>query len=248
MTESNQSNSCFDQPRFLTAGDTVLMVQLGNKIDEQLSNAVLSLDANLSEASPDGLIEIVPSYTGLSISYDPLRLAPDRLKALVLDLVESEAANALCGRRWVLPTAYGGKFGQDLDPIAERHGMTADEVVRRHSTVSYRVYMLGFMPGFAFMGGLSPELATERLASPRPLVPAGSVGIGGAQTGIFSIAAPSGWHMLGRSPVRVFDPRRDEPFLLGAGDHVRFEPIDHNDWEALDQRASEGDPLVAPLT
>ena len=247
MSASEPETTRFDRPRFLVAGDSVLMVQLGDAIDAGLSETVLALDAALRRQAPDGLVETVPAYTGLSVHYDPLILPPDRLKDLVLSLAKDRPDDIQPHRRWILPTAYGGDYGQDLEALAAQHGMTADDVVRRHSQADYRVYMLGFMPGFAFMGGLDPALATERLASPRPQVPAGSVGIGGAQTGIFSIAAPSGWHMLGRSPVRVFDPRRAEPFLLAAGDSVRFAPIDHGDWDALERRAEAGDPLVAPI-
>lgn len=248
MTATEPNTAHFDRPRFLIAGDSVLMVQLGDAIDADLSEAVLALDAALRRRAPDGLVETIPAYTGLSIHYDPLVLPPDRLKDLVLSLSDDRPDDSQAHHRWILPTAYGGAFGQDLESLAAQHDMTADDVIRRHSEAEYRVYMLGFMPGFAFMGGLDPALATERLASPRPKVPAGSVGIGGAQTGIFSIAAPSGWHMLGRSPVRVFDPNRAEPFLLAAGDAVRFEPIDHGEWEALNRRAEAGDPLVAPIT
>lgn len=247
MPDQKQPISQFEPPQFLTAGDTVMMVQLGDRIDARLSDTVLALDAALTNAAPAGLLEVVPSYTGLSVHYDPLLLTPEQLKKTVMSLVSGEAADATLGRRWALPTVYGGQFGQDLESLASLHGMTMDEVVRRHSRVDYRVFMLGFMPGFAFMGGLDPALATERLASPRPRVDAGSVGIGGAQTGIFSIEAPSGWHMLGRSPVRVFDPRRSDPFLLAAGDLVSFEPIPPDQWEALDRRAETGDPLVEPL-
>jgi KipI family sensor histidine kinase inhibitor len=247
MPEPDQQNVRTVAPIFLTAGDTVMMVQLGEQIDSGLSDSVLALEAALTQEAPDGLIEIVPSYTGLSVHYDPIQLPPERLKDTVRSLVGRQVAEKPKGRRWALPTVYGGKFGQDLESLADAHGMTTEEVIRRHSNVDYRVFMLGFMPGFAFMGGLDPELATERLASPRPRVPAGSVGIGGAQTGIFSIAAPSGWHMLGRSPVRVFDPRRSNPFLLTAGDLVRFEPVSPDHWDALDGRAEAGDPLVEPM-
>ncbi|WP_068776397.1 5-oxoprolinase subunit PxpB [Paenibacillus sp. FJAT-26967] len=158
-------------------------------------------------------------------------------KLLTPDLLEKNypeaSIGAAAGRVKIIPVCYGGEYGPDLEEVAKIHGLTAEEVIRLHSGACYRVYMIGFIPGFPYMGGLPSALATPRRSNPRVRIPAGSVGIGGTQTGVYPLASPGGWHLIGRTPYELFTPRRDIPALLQAGDDVRFQPITAADYERI---------------
>ena len=230
-------------PRILASGDAALTVEFGSTIDPRLNARVLALDARVA-AGVSGVVETVPTYRSLLVHYDPLATDFARL---------SEAILALCGdlpdtpaeaRIWRIPVVYGGDFGIDLEDVAARHGIAPADVIAKHSAPTYRVYMIGFLPGFSYLGGLDPAIATPRRESPRTDTPAGTISIGGVQALVASIAAPSGWHLLGRTPVRTFMPGREPTFLLGPGDRVRFEAIPPSRWDALDRAAASGDPVA----
>ena len=228
--------------RILDAGDGGLVVEFGAVVDERLNRLVIDLDDRLRAAAPPGVIETVPSYRSLLVLFDPA--IADRtdltvaLRALAADLKPGEAGRI---RRWSVPVAYGGALGEDLDHIAALHGLTTEEVVRHHAGADYRVYMIGFAPGFAYLGGLPQILHTPRRAEPRQRVPAGSISIGGVQAAVSSVEAPSGWHMLGRTPLRSFDLRRPDPFLLRPGDRIRFRPVSVAEYERLAALAEGGE-------
>jgi KipI family sensor histidine kinase inhibitor len=169
-----------------------------------------------------GVHEVLPGMNNLTLLFDPLRTEAGELEMQVLTAWPQLAATVIEGRRVEIPVRYGGEDGPDLADVAAHTGLTAAEVVRRHSAGDYVVYFLGFLPGFAFMGGLPPELATPRRAEPRTAVPARSVGIGGEQTGIYPLVSPGGWQLIGRTTVELFDPAAESPTLLRAGDRVRF--------------------------
>ncbi|MCE4223757.1 5-oxoprolinase subunit PxpB [Methylobacterium sp. C25] len=231
-------------PRLLACGDTAFTVEFGDAIDADLNAAVLALDASLTEASLPGLVETVPTYRSLTVHCDPVAVDPAELGQQVLALARSELKPARPGRAWRIPVVYGGEFGIDLDAVGQHHGISPDEVIARHSGREYRVAMLGFLPGYAYLSGLDPTLALSRRPSPRPMTPAGTISVGGIQALVASIAAPSGWHLLGRTPVQIFMPRREPVFLLQPGDGVRFEPIDPDRWDALDRAAAAGEPVA----
>jgi KipI family sensor histidine kinase inhibitor len=231
-------------PRLLACGDAALSVEFGNEIDEGLNDRVLALDAALGKAAIPGLVETVPTYRSLLVCYDPVATDVDGLKQRILALSEGAADESRRVRRWRVPVVYGGAFGPDLDAVAERHGMTPDEVIALHAGAIYRIYMIGFMPGFAYLGGLDARLATPRRLQPRLKTPAQSVSIGGAQAAISSVEAPSGWHLLGRTPARPFMPGRDPGFLFAAGDEIRFEPTPPIRWDELDAAAARGEPII----
>lgn len=213
-------------PRVLPAGDAALTVELGDTVDPVVNRRVLEFDRRVRAAGLPGLLESVPTYRSLFVQYDPVQASFEALAAALLPLVPEGDVPAE-GRRWIFPACYGGEHGEDLGYVAGLHGMTAEQVVATHLAAEYRVYMIGFAPGFAYMGGLPQALHTPRRASPRLRIPANSVAIGGIQAGITSIPVPSGWHLLGRTPARMFDlARGDDAFLLAAGDTVRFERID----------------------
>lgn len=184
-------------PRLLPCGNSALVIEFGDHIDAELNTRVLALDALLAEEKIAGIAETVPTYRSLLVHYDPTVTLYSELGAKLLRLAAREGLPSRKGKRWRVPVVYGGAFGIDLEAVAARAGMTQDEVVARHTAGDYRVYMLGFLPGYTYLGGLDPKLATPRRQDPRLETPSGTVAIGGVQTGIQCITAPSGWNLLG---------------------------------------------------
>jgi inhibitor of KinA len=223
-------------------GDTALVIRVGAQIDEPTRLSVRAMVRALEDAGIPGA-EVVPGFTTVTVHYDPTRLhMPDdpaltpydvmqRHVSSVLESVVDDAA--IDGNTVEIPVCYGGEFGPDLEQVASHTGLTTAEVIERHSTAAYRVHLLGFLPGFPYLGGLDPRLATPRRDTPRTAVPAGSVGIGGAQTGVYPLESPGGWQLIGRSPVVLFDPMRSPPTLLAPGDLVRFRAIDRREYDSL---------------
>jgi KipI family sensor histidine kinase inhibitor len=231
-------------PRLLDCGDTAISVEFGDAIDAAVNARVLALDRALTAAAVPGVIECVPTYRALMVHFDPLATDRDALGALILGLVAGAPAAAPAGRRWRVPVAYGGEHGIDLPAIAAHAGLSPAAFIEAHCAPVYRVMMIGFLPGFAYLGGLPPRLGCPRRDIPRPAIPAASISIGGAQTAIGSVAGPSGWHLVGRTPARAFMPGRDSVFLFDAGDEVVFAPVSAREWDGLQARAAEG-ALVA---
>lgn len=224
--------------RLLAAGDTALTVELGDAVDPKINAQVLALDKALSEAKLAGIVETVPTYRSLQVHFDPDVLDADTLRRTVERLAADLDDRPPPGRLWTVPVAYGGEHGIDLENVAERTGLTIEQVIARHLGGDYRVYMIGFQPGFTYLGGLDPKLHLPRRETPRLKTPAGTISVGGIQAAVASIEAPSGWHLLGRTPVRAFDPARADPFLFRAGDRIRFERIAHDDYRRLAADAS----------
>ena len=220
----------YEEPQFLLAGDTALVVELGDAISPEVNRRVHNLVHAIEDQNAPEVIDLVPTYRSLLVQYDPLQTSLDELKAWLAEAVrtldEREAPEA---RVVQLPTLYGGDYGPDLEYVAEHASLATEEVVAAHSGTDYLVYMMGFTPGFPYLGGLSEELATPRLDTPRSEIPAGSVGIAERQTGVYPVASPGGWRLIGRSPLTLFDPLHDPPSLLAAGDYVRFVPLSGED-------------------
>lgn len=231
-------------PRFLPAGDGGLVVELGNVVDERVNGRVVALDRRIGRAGIEGVLETVPTYRSVLVLYDPRKIRARVLADRLSELVSRDEASDEEPRRWIFPVAYGDEHGMDLEFVARAHEMTTDEVIRLHAGAEYRVYMIGFAPGFSYLGGLPPALATPRRTDPRPRTPAGSVSLGGIQAAITSIEAPSGWHMLGRTPARLFDLRREAPFLLKVGDRVRFTAIARGAFARLSALAEQGEIIA----
>jgi KipI family sensor histidine kinase inhibitor len=229
--------------RILACGDSALTVELGSTIDAATHDRVIALEAILARAGPP-VVETVPSYCSLLVHYDAAAVTFSELSARIRSLSEQLPAARTEGRLWEFPVVYGGQFGIDLQAVAYRHGMSAEEVVARHSRATYRVYMIGFVPGFSYLGGLDPALATPRLDTPRRATPAGSISIGGMQAAVGSLPAPSGWHLVGRTPARTFMAGRDPVCLLAPGDHVTFRPIEPDGWQPLALAAQTGAPVA----
>lgn len=205
-------------------GDGAVQIVLGDGPDEATRVRVAAAAERVRRATLPGGTECVPGYTSLTVHYDPLRVG-DVEGMLRRTLADPDHAQGGEGRLVEIPVRYGGEWGPDLEEVAALHGIAADEVVRLHTAAEYRVHLIGFVPGFPYLGGLSPRLHTPRRDSPRTTVPAGSVGIGGGQTGVYPVDSPGGWRLIGRTPLALFDPRRDPPALLRAGDRIRFRAL-----------------------
>ena len=204
-------------------GDSAVLIALGDGIDPQVNRRVHALADLISSGPLTGLGECVPSYTGLLLHYDPLQIEYSTVHRLVQDFIHRlPEVIAWNPRVMEIPVVYGGEYGPDLAFVAEHAGLSPREVIRLHVAGVYPVYMMGFTPGFPYLGGLDPRLAAPRLETPRKAVPAGSVGIAGEQTGVYPLESPGGWRIIGRTPLGLFDLGVEPPCLLAPGDEVHF--------------------------
>lgn len=219
-------------PHVQPLGDSAALIELGDEINQAVNRHVHSLASVLRAHPLEGVIEWLPTYVALTVFYDPLIRSYDEVARWLRECANKSAdifstpenQPSYPPRTIEVPTHYGDEFGPDLTFVAQYHGLSQDEVIRIHSGVIYQVFMLGFTPGFPYLGELSEQIATPRLATPRPFVPMGSVGIAARQTGIYPIASPGGWRIIGRTTLKLFDPNRDPPFMIRAGDMVKFVP------------------------
>jgi len=236
--------------RFLSAGDRALVVEFGDRVDRALSDDVLRLDASLRSTGLAGVVETVPTFRSLMVHYDPLVTSRAELEQAIAALLDRRSGLCRDATLWRVPVCYEGEFAPDLAEVARLTELTPREVVGLHSAVRYHVYMLGFLPGFPYLGDLPPQLALPRRADPRVRVPAGSVSIATTLTAIYPYESPGGWHLIGATPIRLFDPERPRPALLAPGDIVRFEPIDPASFASIKKAADSGDYRVAsePIT
>jgi inhibitor of KinA len=226
--------------RFLVAGDRALVVEFGDRIDRALSAEVLRLDASLRSRGLAGVVETVPTFRSVMVHYDPLVTARAALEHAIASLLVREPGARSAGTLWRVPVCYDGAFAPDLAEVARLTGLTPGEVVALHSRTRYHVYMLGFLPGFPYMGDLPARLALPRRADPRVRVPAGSIAIATTLTAIYPYESPGGWHLIGATPIRLFDPEATPPALFAPGDAVQCEPVDPADFASI-KKAVDGD-------
>ena len=211
--------------RIVTAGDSAVVVEFEECIDADVNAKVVAVAETIEAERIGGVRDVVPTFRSVAIYFDPLRIDFDRLHERLERAAANARPEATVAREPIrIPVSYGGACGPDLEEVARYAGLTVSEVITRHAAPVYRVFMLGFVPGFAYMGTVDPSIGVPRRATPRPRVPAGSVGIAGGQTGIYPSETPGGWQIIGRTLLMPFDPSRAEPFLLKAGDAVRFYP------------------------
>lgn len=231
-------------PRLLDAGETALVVEFGSTVDPAISDRVLALDDALRSDPPDGLRESVPTYRSLMLHYDPLILGRAALAARVLSLSEDATERAGTATLWTLPCCYETPHGEDIAEVAERTGLSAEAIVAAHAGATFRVYMYGFAPGFAYLGGLPEALAVPRRASPRPPHPRNAVVIGGGLAAVATVPMPTGWYVIGATPARLYAPERADSFFIGAGDRIRFAPVDAATFTELEGRDAAGEPVA----
>ena len=221
--------------RILTVGDCAVSVEFGQEISLEINHKVMALKRVLEREPIRGIVELIPTYCSLLIQYDPMDLRygqlRDRLEALVTQLDEVEMPPKQVVE---IPVAYGGEYGPDLGEVARAHNISEEEVIKLHSEPEYPIYMLGFVAGFPYLGGMNKAIATPRKKSPRLKIEAGSVGIAGEQTGIYSVESPGGWQIIGRTPLKLYDVNRNEPVLLKAGQYIKFKPITKEEFRAME--------------
>lgn len=211
------------RPRIVPLGDSALLVKLGDEIDITINRRVHALAALIDLSPLEGVVETVPAYASLLIHYDPILLTYARICSWARGKLDQlESASLRTPRRFEVPVRYGTEFGPDLQYVADFHRLRVEEVIRIHSEGIYTIYMMGFTPGFPYMGKLDDAIFTPRLAAPRTHVPAGTVAIAGPQTGIYPIDSPGGWQLIGHTSLQIFDLNADPPFLFTPGDEVKF--------------------------
>jgi inhibitor of KinA len=216
----------YEKPVFRPMGDRALLVELGDEIRPEVNDRVRDLLSVLDQRPMQGIVDLVPAYASLLVVYDPLHMGFQTVCGWIETILGQKVIPAAsAARRVKVPVAYGGDFGPDLEWVADFHGIPPEEVIRLHADATYRVYMIGFMPGYAYMGELPEQLATPRKETPRTRVPAGSVAIALRQTGIYPAESPGGWQIIGRTPIPLFDPNAWPPAALAMGDMVQFYPI-----------------------
>jgi inhibitor of KinA len=217
---------------FLPLGDSAVRIQFGTQISTQINARICRFCRVLASEPIAGVIEWVPSYAVVTVYFCLWQISYEEVCSELSRRLRQRSTTPLSAARLIeIPVCYGGQHGPDLAEVAALHGLTAAQVIRRHAVPAYRVYFLGFLPGFAYLGGLAPTLATPRRATPRLSVPSGSVGIAGAQTGVYPSETPGGWQIIGRTPLCLYDPARQQPALLAAGDRVKFIPITEPQFE-----------------
>lgn len=229
-------------PRIVPAGDCALVVTFGEQIDREVSRRVVRLGERVMTEGGAGVIEAVPGMASLTVHFDPeacdeIALA-SRLRTLASDMKQAVAQRT--GRRWTIPACYDGDLALDQAEVSARCDLAPEEIVRLHSGRDFHVYMLGFLPGFPYMGDLDAALRLPRRSNPRIEVPAGSIAIAGAMTAIYPAASPGGWHLIGRTPVPLFAPECDPPSVLAPGDAVRFEPVRRDVFERISEDVRAG--------
>jgi len=232
--------------RILPCGDTALTIDFGERIDRNLSALVLALAARIDQAAIPGVVEVVATFRSLMVHYDPLAVPHAALKARLAPLLAGLAAAEGAGRRWRIPVCYDAEVAPDLAEVAECTGLSPAQVVERHSAVTYHVYMLGFLPGFPYLGDLPQELALPRRENPRTNVPRGSIAVATALTAIYAFESPGGWHVIGRTPAALWDLARELPALLAPGDKVVFAPISMREHERMLAQAASGAFQLVP--
>lgn len=219
-----------NRPKLLPHGDRAVDIVFENRISPAINRRVIVLDAAIRSGAPEGIVNCIPAYRTLTVEYDPMRITYGQV-CLFLRGIAMTADLPQQGRLLRIPVLYGGAYGPDLETVAAHAGLSVQETIQRHAEPEYHVYMIGFLPGFPYLGGLDPKLACPRKATPRLRVEGGSVGIAGLQTGIYPEASPGGWNLIGRTPIRLFDA--DTLSLLSAGDRVKFVPIDAETYRAI---------------
>ncbi|WP_050406651.1 5-oxoprolinase subunit PxpB [Bradyrhizobium embrapense] len=233
-------------PRLLPSGDSAITVEFSRTIDDAANRRVLALDRVIAAEPISGISETVPTYRSLLVHYDPVQIGFDALGEQLLARAAKAPPSETGARRWRVPVTYGGEHGIDLEDVAKALQTTPDDIVARHAAGDYRVAMIGFTPGWSYLSGLDKFLHMSRRKDPRLLTPAGTISIGGIQTGVQCLAGPSGWHLLGRTPVRTYQLHRDPTFLLEPGDAVTFTAVDAKTFAEQD-RAAEAGEFVAEL-
>lgn len=230
----------YPKTRYLLAGDRAIVLEFGNEISKEVNLLVRKLYYSISKKNIEGIEEMVPTYCSLIVYYNPQRVKYSVLTKKIKELENSITEITLptaCVTE--IPTLYGGEYGPDLKFVAQHSKLSIKEVIKIHTEKECFIYMLGFLPGFVYLGGMSDKINTPRLEKPRLEVLEGSVGIAGKQTGIYPIGSPGGWQIIGRTPIKLYDPQKKFPFLLKSGDYIKFYPINKEQFKEIEKKIDE---------
>lgn len=222
-----------DSMQFLQTSDSSLLIRFGKEISEEVHFRVVQATQVLLKNRHSALLNLHPAYSSILISFDPQSIQVHDLTEWLQLQISKTKQEMLPKREVEIPVCYGGEFGPDLADVAAHNGLSSDEAILIHTSASYLVYFLGFAPGFPYLGGMLSSIATPRLPKPRARVPAGSVAIGGSQTGIYPVSTPGGWRIIGRTPLKLFDPEKTPPTLFQMGDHVGFNSISRDEFDLM---------------
>lgn len=238
----------YDKIKYLSAGDKAVVMEFGNEISKDINAKIRNVVKSVEEAKVDGIVELLPTYRSLMIMYDPLKIEYSELIS-TLDFMSSKQVDNEEEKIKIVefPTVYGGEYGPDINFVAEHNNIAVDEVIKIHTGTDYLVYMMGFTPGFTYLGGMSDKIVTPRLASPRTKIPAGSVGIAGAQTGMYPSETPGGWQLIGRTPLKLYDSDKEPPVMLSAGDYVRYVSVSEEEYLEIKKQVEEGTYVVKEI-
>ncbi|MBR7926891.1 5-oxoprolinase subunit PxpB [Aerococcaceae bacterium zg-ZUI334] len=224
-----------------TQGDAAILISWEQTITPEMNHRISAFVQLMREQRIEGVVDLIPAFCSVLVNYDPRVIRYQQLVKKVESLLKMELSQAKRIKRiYQIPVCYGGEYGPDLPFVAENANLSVDEVIALHTEPDYLIYMLGFLPGFSYLGGLDERIHTPRLANPRMAIPAGSVGIGGSQTGIYPLTSPGGWQLIGQTPVKTYDPIRKEPILFEAGNYIRFVPISPEEFVAIAKMVANG--------
>lgn len=224
----------YDQLKFLVSGDAHLVVEVGDTISREVHYKVQALYSAITAAAIPGIEELIPTYRSIAVNYNSFVTRQDELQLKINDLMMAPQGDVK-SRIFDIPVLYGGDYGPDLEFVANHNNLTVREVISIHTQQEYPIYMFGFAPGFAYLGGVSERIMTPRLETPRIVIPAGSVGIAGSQTGVYPQDSPGGWQVIGRTPLKFFNPYHDPPVFLNTGDHIHFHAIEEEEYVGIEE-------------
>lgn len=223
-----------NEPVFLQCADSAVVVEFSKEISDSVNGVIRAFDFAVKNKNISGVIETVPTFRSLSVYYNPMLISSQKLISKLRRVLKNISSNETGERSIIeIPVLYGGEYGEDLADVSNHTGLSEEEIIKIHSSTQYLIYMLGFLPGFAYLGGLDKRIETPRLENPRTKIHQGAVGIGGAQTGIYPLASPGGWRLIGTTPVKPYDAKRNEPFLYKAGEYIKFFPIDQAEFNKI---------------
>ena len=231
----------YEKAKYLVSGDSAINIEFGNIISEDINKKIRAMELSIEVMELHGIVEVVPTYRSLMIHYNPLKV--DYYELLnSLKKIEKNLDNIVLPAPEVIeiPTLYGGEWGPDIENIAKYNNITVEEVVEIHTSREYLIFMLGFTPGFPYLGGMDKRIAVPRLQTPRTRIPGGSVGIAGEQTGIYPVSSPGGWQLIGKTPVKLFDPIKEKPILLKSGNYIKFKSINEEEYLKIQNDLDNG--------
>jgi KipI family sensor histidine kinase inhibitor len=230
----------YQKAKYLICGDKALSMEFGNEISEDLNKKIRAVTALIESKNICGIDELVPGYRSLMIHYNPLLIEYEELVSILTEIEEHINVFELPPPETIeIPVLYGGRYGPDIENVAKHNSLTVQEVIEIHTSTKYLIYMLGFTPGFPYLGGMDKRIACPRLDTPRTKIPAGSVGIAGEQTGIYPLESPGGWQLIGRTPIELFNPERENPILVKPGNYIVFKSIDEEEYINIKSKLSQ---------